>query len=108
MRQVLIRVILSLVAPICIPACTDKDREMAKKTNDGTETFEYRPDARLEKKSEKGNGQETAKIQRPPQVLPTAASSEQTKNIPEVRTRKFEYKPDPRMLKQMSKKSKSE
>jgi hypothetical protein len=79
--------ILIVLVPIVLTlaSCTDKDREMVRRTNDGTETFKYQPPTSVPI-SPKANEP------KPPAPIPQEPASS-----------KFVYKPDPRLLKQLSK-----
>ena len=109
MKRIQLRKIVVLLLPICIFSCTDKDREMARNTKDGTENFVYHPTEVNENAATKSvqTGASAAHKILPPTPQRTSSAPEAAPVKPQPPDR-FEYKPDPRLLRQMSKKSKSE
>jgi hypothetical protein len=98
----------------CLEGCTDQDRELAKKSGDGTETFRYQPPVENGAQDERsapskpktetqGRPSDTSK----PAVGATKEIGKGTvtrahPGLKESPDGAFKYTPDPKLLKQMS------
>jgi hypothetical protein len=116
------RIVTALLVVTTCFGCTDKDREMARRTSDGSDTFKYVPPPAPSASSPKGthssdvDSKDSTKtngaaenLEKPAtstDAVKSAASTSTTtaaaKSKSPSASASFQYRPDPRLLKQLS------
>jgi hypothetical protein len=87
-----------------VAGCSDKEKEMLKRTNDGTETFKYIPPPPAAPKEQKpSEASVPSGPLKPARSQSSSPDSADGGRRPDDSSNKFKYQPDPRLVRQMSK-----
>lgn len=105
--------VIAILVLATIIGCNDKDRQMARRTSDGSDTFKYepppaqttpRPVSNLNAGAPTKNSlpniepDEKNRAQKPAAQAPSTSAKPASRNDAES----FKYRPDPKLLKQLS------
>lgn len=86
MYVITIPAVLTFLIAVACSGCTDKDREMAKRTSDGSDTFKFKaPEKSAPSAEAKEHGTPTLK----PDVMPASPKDSDGSDT-------FHFKPDPK------------